>query len=114
MTADQDLASKLELIRDSITEFKFDILALEKGSAKIESELADCRSRIAELSNSEIRVGSQLATINKSMDAMSIDIRAVRNSVLSAILAAVIVWIGGTAFSTFYRSPVPTNHPTAK
>jgi hypothetical protein len=36
------------------------------------------------------------------MDAMSVDIRAVRNSVLSAILAATVIWIAGTAFSAMY------------
>jgi predicted nucleic acid-binding Zn-ribbon protein len=102
MSPEEQLASKLESIRDSIIGFKFATDALENRADKIELELADCRSRIAELSNTGIRVGEQLATINKSMDAMSVDIRAVRNSVLSAILAATVIWIAGTAFSAMY------------
>lgn len=114
MTAEQELASKLELIRDSITGFKFAIEAMEKRADKFERELADCRAKVIDLSDSDIRAGAQLAVIESSMSAMSHDIRSVRNSVLGAILAAVIVWISGTALSTFYRSPVPTNHPAAK
>lgn len=96
------LATKLESIRESIIEFKFATDALETRANKIETELVDCRSRIAELSNFGIRTSEQLGTINKSMDAMSADIRAVRNSVLSAIVAAMILWVSGTAFSTIY------------
>lgn len=105
------LASKLESIRDSIIGFKFATDALQNRADKIELELADCRSRIVELNNSGIKVGEQLGTINKSMDTMSVDIRAVRNSVLSAILGATIIWIAGTAVSTFHlgnRLPAST------
>lgn len=101
MTTEEQLAAKLEVIRDSIVGFKFAADALEIRANKIELELADFRSRISELSNSEIRVGSQLANINKSMDAMSSDIRSVRNSILSAIMGALIIWVTGTAISTF-------------
>jgi hypothetical protein len=111
MTAEEQLASKLESIKESIIGFKFATDALEARAAKIELELSDCRSRIAELSNAGIVVGEQLRTFNKSMEAQAVDIRAVRNSVLGAILTATIIWITGTAFSTIYnnRSPVPAS-----
>lgn len=102
MTAEEQLALKLESIRDSIIGFKFATDALENRADKIELELADCRSRIAELSNTGILVGEQLRTFNKSMDAQSVDIRAVRNSVLGAILTATVIWIAGTAFSAIH------------
>lgn len=114
MTAEEQLASKLELIRDSITGFKFAIEAMEKRADKFERELAECKSKVIDLSDSDIRSGAQLAVIESSMSAMSHDLRSVRNSVLGAILTAMIIWIGGTAFSTFHRSPVPTNHPATK
>lgn len=104
MTPEEILAQKLESIRDSIVEFKFVTEALEDRANKIESDLTECRSKVAELSNFGIRASEQLGTINKSMDAMSNDIRAVRNSVLSAILVAVIIWVSGTAFSTIYTN----------
>lgn len=100
MTTEEQLSSKLESIRDSIVGFRFATDALETRAHKIELELADCRNRVSELSSAGIRVGEQLHTINRSMDAMSTDIRAVRNSVLSAILAATLIWVAGTAFST--------------
>lgn len=104
MTTEEILAQKLESIRESIIGFKFVTEALEDRADKIESDLIECRSKVAELSNSGIRTSEQLGTINKSMDAMSNDIRAVRNSVLSAILVAVVIWISGTAFSTIYTN----------
>lgn len=108
MTPDELLASKLESIRDAIVSSKFAMDALESRNNEIEAELTFFRSRIAELGNSEIRVEMQLTTINKSMDAMSIDIRAVRNSVLSAILGATIIWVAGTVFSTLHGNPRST------
>jgi predicted nucleic acid-binding Zn-ribbon protein len=51
MSPEEQLASKLESIRDSIIGFKFATDALENRADKIELELADCRSRIAELSS---------------------------------------------------------------
>lgn len=113
MTAEQELASKLEWIRDSITGFKFATQVLEDRADKVESELADCRSKIAELSNNAIGVEYQLSTNNKAMERMSTDIRSVRNSVLSAIIAAVIIWVAGTAFSTQYRSTPQSSNRVA-
>jgi hypothetical protein len=109
MTPEEQLANKLESIRDSIIGFKFATDSLESRADKIELELADCRARIAELSTTGILVGEQLRTLNKAMEAQSVDIRAVRNSVLGAILTATIIWIAGTAFSAVYtnRSVVP-------
>jgi hypothetical protein len=102
MTTEEQLAIKLELIRDSIVGFKFATDALEIRANKMESDLAECRSRISDLSNTGIRVGEQLSVINKSMDVMSTDIRSVRNSVLSAIIGATFIWLVGTAVSTFH------------
>jgi uncharacterized protein YoxC len=110
MTTEEQLASKLETIRDSIIGFKFATDALEARANKIELDLADCRSRVSDLSNTGIRVGEQLSVINKSMDIMSNDIRSVRNSVLSAIIGAMIIWVTGTAISTFH---VAGKHPSA-
>lgn len=104
MTIEQELALKLESIRDSITGFKFATEALEDRADKMEVELADCRSKISILSNGAIGVEHQLSTNNKAMEIMSNDIRNVRNSVLSAILTAVILSVAGAASSTFYRS----------
>jgi hypothetical protein len=114
MTAEEQLASKLELIKDSIVGFKFAIEAMEKRADKFEKELAECRSKVIDLSDSDIRSGAQLAVIEASMSAMSSDLRSVRNSVLGAILTAVIIWVGGTALSTVYRSPVPATHNVEK
>jgi hypothetical protein len=102
MTNEEQLAAKLESIRDSIIGSKFVIDVLETRANKTELELAECRSRISDLSNTGIRVGEQLAVINKSMDMMSEDIRSVRNSVLSAIIGAMIIWVAGTVVSTFH------------
>ena len=114
MTAEEQLTSKLESIKDSITGFKFAIESMEKRADKLERDLSECRSKVVDLSDSDIRSGVQLTAIESSIGAMLQDIRSVRNSVLAAILAAMIFWISGTALSTFYRSPVPTNHPAAK
>jgi hypothetical protein len=113
MTSEEHLTAKLEIIRDSIVGFKFATDALEIRANKIESDLAECRTRISDLSNTGIRVGEQLSVINKSMDAMSADIRSVRNSVLSAIIGATIIWLVGTAASTFHlTSNIPSGLPT--
>jgi hypothetical protein len=113
MTSEEHLTAKLEIIRDSIVGFKFATDALEIRANKIESDLAECRTRISDLSNTGIRVGEQLSVINKSMDAMSADIRSVRNSVLSAIIGATIIWLVGTAASTFHlTNNIPSGLPT--
>jgi hypothetical protein len=114
MTAEEQLASKLELIKDSIVGFKFAIEAMEKRADKFERELAECRNKVVDLSDSDIRSGAQLAVIETSMSTMSSDLRSVRNSVLGAILTAVIIWVGGTAFSTVYRSPVSPTQTLTK
>jgi hypothetical protein len=114
MTAEEQLASKLELIKDSIVGFKFAIEAMEKRADKFERELAECRSKVIDLSDSDIRSGAQLAVIETSMSTMSHDLRSVRNSVLGAILAAVITWVGGTALSTVYHQPAPVTQNTGK
>jgi predicted DNA-binding protein (UPF0251 family) len=107
MTAEEQLAVRLESIKDSIVGFKFAIEAMEKRADKFERELAECRNKVVDLSDSDIRSGAQLAVIETSMSTMSSDIRSVRNSVLSAIFTALIIWVSGTAFSTVYRVPVP-------
>jgi chromosome segregation ATPase len=114
MTAEEQLASKLELIKDSIVGFKFAIEAMEKRADKFERELAECRSKVVDLSDSDIRSSAQLAVIEASMSRVASDLRSVRNSVLGAILTAVIIWVGGTAFSTVYRSPVPQTQSAGK
>lgn len=111
MTQEEQLTSKLESIRDSIVGFKFATDALETKADKIELELADCRARIAELSDAGILVREQLRSFNKSIEDEAIDFRAVRNSLIGAILTTVFIWIVGTAFSTIYtrnRLPAPT------
>jgi predicted nucleic acid-binding Zn-ribbon protein len=114
MTTEEQLAIKLESIRDSIVGFKFATDALEIRANKMESDLAECRTRISDLSNTGIRVNEQLSVINKSMDTMSTDIRSVRNSVLSAIIGATIIWLIGTAASTFHlTNSIPSSLPSA-
>jgi hypothetical protein len=114
MTSEEQLASKLELIKDSIIGFKFAIEAMEKRADKFERELSECRSKVVYLSDNDIKSGAQLAVIETSMTAMSHDLRSVRNSVLGTIFAAVIIWVGGTAFGTVYRSPAPNTQIVGK
>lgn len=104
MTPEEQLASKLESIRDSIVGFKFATDALESRADKIEMELADCRHRIAELSNANILISEQLRGVLKAMEAQFTATRAVQSNVIGAILVAVIISVAGTAVSTFYRS----------
>ncbi|MFA9202099.1 MAG: hypothetical protein ACEQSC_00920, partial [Candidatus Nanopelagicaceae bacterium] len=41
--------------------------------------------------------------ILKSMSDMGTDLRAIRNSVLSTIMGASLIWLVGTAVTTFYN-----------
>lgn len=107
MTTEEQLASKLESIRDSIVGFKFATDALEVRANKFELDLADLRARNAELSNAAIVVNEQLRAFNKSMDAQTADIRAVRNSVLAAILAATVLQVSSAAFTAMSTNRQP-------
>ena len=104
MTTEEQLASKLESIRDSIVGFKFATDALENRADKIELELADCRARIAEISNANILTSEQLRSVLKAMEVQTTATRAVQSNVIGAILVAIIISVAGTALSTFYRS----------
>lgn len=108
---EQELAVKLESIRDSIVGFKFATDALENRAAKIELELADCRSRISELSSANILTSEQLRSVLKAMEIQTAATRAVQSNVIGAILVAVIISITGTAVSTFYRSGATIQQP---
>ena len=113
MTPDEQLALKLESIRDSIVGFKFATDALENRADKIELELADCRSRIAELNNANILISEQLRGVLKAMEVQTAATRAVQSNVIGAILVAIIISVAGTAISTFYRSTGAPNQQPA-
>lgn len=102
MTIEDELRTKLESIRESIIATKFATESLLSRVTRIESDLYNSEDRIDLLSDKSIRTDETMKVILKSMGDMSTDLRAVRNSVLSTIVGASIIWALGTAFTTFY------------
>lgn len=102
MTIEEELRTKLELIRESVTATKFATEALLSRVNRIESELNNSDERVDQLSEKSIRIDETMKTILKSMGDMGTDLRAIRNSVLSTIMGASCIWLVGTAVTTFY------------
>lgn len=69
---------------------------------RIESDLNASETRVDLLSDNLIRTDEVMKTIQKTMEHMSVDVRAVRNSVLSTIVGASLVWVVGTAVTNLY------------
>lgn len=122
MTPEEQLASKLELIRDAIVAVKFATEASESKSSfisnalsarvtKLESDLLECFAKIAELSSASILTSEQLRSVLKAMEVQTAATRAVQSNVIGAILVAVIISVTGTAVSTFYRSGIANQQP---
>ena len=103
MTIEEELRTKLELIRESVTATKFATEALLSRVNRIESELNNSDERVDQLSEKSIRIDETMKTILKSMGDMGTDLRAIRNSVLSTIMGASLIWLVGTAVTTFYN-----------
>ena len=103
MTIEEELRTKLELIRESVTATKFATEALLSRVNRIESELNNSDERVDQLSEKSIRIDETMKTILKSMGDMGTDLRAIRNSVLSTIMGASFIWLVGTAVTTFYN-----------
>jgi chromosome segregation ATPase len=110
---EQQLTTKLEAIRDSIVGFKFVTDSLLDRADKSESESANLRAELADLRNNTIRTDERIATIQRYLDTMSGDIRAVRNSVVGAVIAAVIIGVAGVAASSWRVTPIHTNSQTS-
>lgn len=102
MTIEEELRTKLELIRESVTATKFATEALLSRVNRIESDLNNSDERVDSLSEKSIRIDETMKTILKSMSDMGTDLRAIRNSVLSTIMGASFIWLVGTAVTTFY------------
>lgn len=102
MSIEEELRTKLELIRESVTATKFATEALLSRVNRIESELSNSDERVDLLSEKSIRIDETMKTILKSMGDMGTDLRAIRNSVLSTVVGASVVWITGTAITTLY------------
>ena len=102
MTIEEELRTKLELIRESVTATKFATEALLSRVNRIESELNNSDERVNELNEKSIRIDETMKTILKSMGDMGTDLRAIRNSVMSTITGASLIWLVGTAATTFY------------
>lgn len=109
MSPEDLLSSRLESIKDSITNFKYATDTHLNRLNKLEADLADCKIKIADLSDFRIAANQQLASIAETTKAMSADIRSVRNSVLSAIFVALIIWVTGTALSATYVNKTSTS-----
>ena len=102
MTIEEELRTKLESIRESVTATKFATEALLSRVNRIESDINDADGRVDQLSEKSIRIDETMKTILKSMSDMGTDLRAIRNSVLSTIMGASFIWLVGTAVTTFY------------
>jgi hypothetical protein len=98
-TPEEILQSKLESIKESIIGFKFVTDSLLDRADKSDLEMANCRSQINKIDSNGIRIDERIANIERYIDAMRGDIRAVRNSVVGAIIVASIVGLSGLAIT---------------
>ena len=105
---DEQIKTKLETIKESIIGHKFIVDSLLDRSDKLETELRNYQAQLQELRNNTVRTDERIATIQRYLDGMSTDIRAVRNSVVGAMIIAVVIGISGVAVSTFSRTHTPT------
>lgn len=112
MTLDEDIRLKLEAIRESIVALKFATDNLLERVNRVEQDLCDSDARLDLLSDNSIRTDETIKTIVKATNDMSVDIRAVRNSILSTIIGASLIWLVGTAFTTFYAHRETTHVTT--
>ena len=102
-TPEEVTQTKLELIKEAIIGNKCTIDNLDHRSQNMEGRLGLVETHMHELHSSTIRTDERIATVQRYLDAMSIDIRAVRNSVVGAIFTAIVIGTAGLAFSNFGR-----------
>jgi chromosome segregation ATPase len=96
----QDLIrNKLETLKESIVEFKFAIDSLQDRANDVETEIDACQHKLDELKYASVLNGQIVSSIQNRLQNMDSDIRSVRNSILSAISAAVIIGVVGTALT---------------
>lgn len=101
MTPEEALQLKLESIRDSVIGFKYVTDSLVERNNETESDLRNLNDRVSRIDNNSIRTDERIANIERYIDAMRGDIRAVRNSVVGAIIGATIIGLTGLAVVGF-------------
>ena len=106
LTSDQ-VASKLEIIRDGIIGSKYITDSLLDRADKLENEIRTQQAQFQDLSRNTIRTDARIATIERYLDGMNSDIRTIRNSVVGAIVVAIVIGVASIALSTVSR----TTHP---
>ena len=100
---DDRLRQQLESIKESIVGFKYMVDNAQDRLDKLERELLNSQSTIHDLKANVVRTDERIATIQKYLDGISGDIRSVRNSIVAAIIGALIIGTTGVALSTFHR-----------
>lgn len=112
MTTDieDQIKTKLETIKESIIGHKFVVDNLLDRSDKIEIEMRSYQSQLQELRNNTVRTDERIASIQRYLDGMSHDIRTVRNSVVGAVIVAIVIGVSGVAVSTFSRTNTAVIH----
>ena len=109
MEIDEQIKSKLETIKESIIGHKFIVDSLLDRSDKLETELRNYQAQLQELRNNTVRTDERIATIQRYLDGMSTDIRAVRNTVVGAMIVATVVGVSGLALSALSRHSPTTS-----
>lgn len=99
MLTPEELQVRLESIRDSIVGFKFVTDLLLDRQDKTDLDMANIRTQITKIDNNGVRNDERMANIERYIESMRSDIRAVRNSVVGAIIVASIVGLAGLAIT---------------
>lgn len=114
MTPEEILQQKLESIKELTIGFKFVTDSLLDRQDKTDLEMANLRTQVAKIDNNGIRIDERIANIERYIDAMRGDIRAVRNSVVGAIIVASVIGLTGLAITGLTNRQTHTIAPTGK
>lgn len=110
---ESDIKDKLEIIRELSIGFKHSIDNLRDDSDKTGSRIGLVEAKQHELSVLFSRADGRIATIEKSLDSMASDTRSIKNSVVGAIIVAIMIGIAGLAIESI-KQPSPTPQTTPR
>ena len=98
---DTTLSIGLQNIKEALIGSKFVTDMLLNRVDKNEDRITNCESGIAELRNNSNIADERITTIQRCLDNMSGDTRTIRNAVIGAIIASLIMGVTGLAISAF-------------